>query len=96
MIRAYPARANARFLFLAENVTCVDYSFSTAMRLNNEIHHPSTLPQLQSLGCAWAASVIGCRFTGEQGKVLLNRDHENRQAQERKNKKRTARRTATV
>jgi hypothetical protein len=26
-------------------------------------------------------------------KVLLNRDHENRQAQERKNKKRTARRT---
>ena len=29
-------------------------------------------------------------------KVLLNRDHENRQAQERKNKKRMARRTATV
>ena len=29
-------------------------------------------------------------------KVLLNRDHENRQAQERKNKKRMARRTATA
>ena len=29
-------------------------------------------------------------------KVLLNSDHENRQAQERKNKKRTARRIATV
>ncbi len=55
MIRAYPARANARFLFLAENVTYVDYSFSTAMRLNNEIHHPPTLPQLQRLGC-----VSGC------------------------------------
>ena len=29
-------------------------------------------------------------------KVILNRDHENRQAQERKNKKRMARRTATA
>jgi hypothetical protein len=29
-------------------------------------------------------------------RVLLNRDHENRQAQERKSKKRMARRTATV
>ena len=29
-------------------------------------------------------------------KVLLNRDHENRQAQERKNKKRMAHQTATA